>query len=44
MLKEGDQAPAFELKDQNGTVVTLDGLLAAGPFVIYFYPADFTPG
>jgi peroxiredoxin Q/BCP len=44
MVKEGDNAPTFELKDHTGELVTLDGLLASGPFVIYFYPADFTPG
>ena len=44
MLKVGDKAPAFEAEDQDGNLVTLDALLAASPLVIYFYPADFTPG
>jgi peroxiredoxin Q/BCP len=44
MLKKGDPAPAFELPDQDGNPVTLDGLLASGPLLLYFYPADFTPG
>ena len=44
MLKAGDNAPRFEAEDQDGKPVTLDALLAAGPLVLYFYPADFTPG
>ncbi len=43
MLGIGDKAPAFELNDQHGRAVSLDDLLAAGPVVLYFYPADFTP-
>jgi len=44
MLKKGDRAPAFELSDQDGQSVSLSGLLADGPLLLYFYPADFTPG
>ncbi len=44
MLKEGDRAPNFSEKDQDGNPVSLDDMLAAGPLVMYFYPADFTPG
>jgi peroxiredoxin Q/BCP len=44
MLSVGEKAPAFELTDHTGSAVTLDSLLASGPFVLYFYPADFTPG
>ena len=44
MLKPGSPAPPFTLPDQDGTPVTLHGLLAAGPLLLYFYPADFTPG
>ena len=44
VLKEGDRAPNFSEKDQDGQPVSLDERLAAGPLVIYFYPADFTPG
>ena len=44
MLKQGDRAPAFELPDQDGNQVSLSGLLADGPLLLYFYPADFTPG
>ncbi len=44
MLKPGDRAPEFTLPDQDGRPVSLRGLLADGPLVLYFYPADFTPG
>ncbi|MEQ8764298.1 MAG: peroxiredoxin [Planctomycetota bacterium] len=44
MLKVGDRAPEFELKDDSGETVRLSELLEAGPLVLYFYPADFTPG
>lgn len=44
MLKAGDHAPDFELKDDSGQTVTLGGLLKNGPLLLYFYPADFTPG
>jgi thioredoxin-dependent peroxiredoxin len=47
-LKEGDPAPAFKLRDQDGTWVSLASLRKqAGPggaVVVYFYPADDTPG
>ncbi len=44
MLKNGTQAPAFTLPDADGTEVSLADLIAEGPLVLYFYPADFTPG
>ncbi len=44
MLKAGDKAPDFSLSDHAGKKVTLDALLAKGPLLLYFYPADFTPG
>ena len=44
MLKPGDNAPDFTLPDQDGTQVSLSDLLKDGPLVLYFYPADFTPG
>jgi thioredoxin-dependent peroxiredoxin len=43
MLKIGDSAPDFELPDQNGLRLRLSELLARGPVLLYFYPADFTP-
>ncbi len=42
MLNVGDIAPDFVLKDQSGSSVSLDQLLAKGELVLYFYPADFT--
>ena len=44
MLKKGTQAPEFDLEDQDGKRHTLKSLLAKGPLILYFYPADFTPG
>jgi peroxiredoxin Q/BCP len=43
-LKAGDQAPDFTLPDQDGRPVTLSEACAEGSIVVYFYPADFTPG
>ncbi|RPI16415.1 MAG: peroxiredoxin [Lysobacterales bacterium] len=44
MLESGKRAPDFELSDQDGQRHTLQSLLADGPLILYFYPADFTPG
>jgi len=44
MLAKGTRAPEFDLADQDGRRHTLKSLLAAGPLILYFYPADFTPG
>ena len=44
MLQPGARAPDFTLPDQDGRDVTLAELLEDGPLVLYFYPADFTPG
>ncbi|MEJ2087264.1 MAG: peroxiredoxin [Gammaproteobacteria bacterium] len=43
MLKVGDIAPDFSLKNQSGAVVTLTELAAEGDLILYFYPADFSP-
>lgn len=43
MLKIGDMAPDFALPDQDGKSLRLTDLLALGPVLLYFYPADFTP-
>lgn len=43
MLGEGDTAPEFTLESEDGQAVTLDELIADGPLILYFYPADFTP-
>jgi len=42
-LEAGDRAPAFSLPDQDGRRVTLRQFRGA-PVVVYFYPADDTPG
>ena len=44
MLKAGNKAPDFELPDETGSPVRLSTLLQDGPLILYFYPADFTPG
>jgi len=44
MLAAGARAPEFVLQDDRGTDRTLTGLLDGGPLILYFYPADFTPG
>ena len=44
MLKPGTRAPEFTLPDEDGRKTTLSDLLASGPLILYFYPADFTPG
>jgi thioredoxin-dependent peroxiredoxin len=43
-IKPGAQVADFELPDQTGTTRTLTELLAAGPIVLFFYPAAMTPG
>jgi thioredoxin-dependent peroxiredoxin len=44
MLKAGERAPEFTLPDETGTDRSLTELLSSGAIVLYFYPADFTPG
>ena len=43
MLRIGDTAPDFQLKDQSGSIVSLDQIAANGDLILYFYPADFSP-
>ena len=43
MLKEGDKAPDFKSKDQDGNPVKLADLKGQR-VVLYFYPKDDTPG
>ena len=43
MLKEGDNAPDFASKDQDGNEVKLSQY-AGKKVVLYFYPKDDTPG
>ena len=42
-LKEGDKAPAFTAKDQNGKEASLSDYKGK-KVVLYFYPKDDTPG
>lgn len=44
MLQVGTRAPDFELPDHEGRLRSLRELLSGGPLILYFYPADFTPG
>ncbi len=44
MLTPGSRAPEFTLPDQNGRDRSLTSLLSDGSLILYFYPADFTPG
>ena len=42
-LNEGDKAPEFGIKDQNGKETTLADY-AGKKVILYFYPKDLTPG
>src|SRR4029077_11010582 len=44
MLPIGDRAPEFTLPDQDDQNVSLSTLLRHCSLILYFYPADFTPG
>lgn len=44
MIKSGERAPEFTLPDETAKDRSLTEFLSAGPLVLYFYPADFTPG
>lgn len=44
MLKAGNKAPEFVLQNNDGEDISLSDLLQNGPLILYFYPADFTPG
>jgi len=43
LIEPGKKAPAFALKDQDGTTHKLSDY-AGQPVVLYFYPKDDTPG
>ena len=43
MVKEGNKAPAFSAKDQDGNKVKLSDYKGK-KVVLYFYPRDMTPG
>ncbi len=44
MLAIGERAPDFALPDQDGQEQRLSRLLNGRALILYFYPADFTPG
>lgn len=44
MLDPGRKAPEFVLNNEKGEETSLSELLQDGPLILYFYPADFTPG
>jgi thioredoxin-dependent peroxiredoxin len=44
MLATGNRAPDFTARNQNDVPVALSELLEGGALILYFYPADFTPG
>ncbi|MGB6487804.1 MAG: peroxiredoxin [Steroidobacteraceae bacterium] len=44
MLTIGARAPEFTLPDADGQATSLSNLLRDGLVILYFYPADFTPG
>ena len=44
MLNVGDVAPEFLLPDEEGNEISLIETLQTSPVILYFYPADFTPG
>ena len=44
MLDIGSRAPEFTLPDHTGQPVSLSTMLRSGALILYFYPADFTPG
>lgn len=42
-LKTGDEAPSFEAQDADGKTWRLEELRGKR-VILYFFPADFTPG
>jgi len=42
-IKIGQKAPSFELYNQDGELISLDGY-SGKKLVIYFFPRTFTPG
>lgn len=44
MLRIGDRAPDFALPDEDGVERSLTELASGDGLILYFYPADFTPG
>lgn len=44
MVQIGDIAPEFELKNSQGKSFKLSSFKGKKPVVVFFYPADNTPG
>lgn len=44
MIKVGDKAPVFSLKNQDNKDFSMAQFVGKKPLVIFFYPKDFTPG
>lgn len=44
MVKEGNKAPDFSGKNQDGKPIKLSSFRAKKKVVLYFYPKDMTPG
>ena len=44
MVKEGNKAPDFSGKNQDGKAIRLSSFKAKKSVVLYFYPKDMTPG
>jgi peroxiredoxin Q/BCP len=44
MLQPGDVAPEFILPGEDGQDISLTKMLQDSALILYFYPADFTPG
>ena len=42
-MNVGDRAPDLALLDQEGNEVSIGGLAATGPLVLYFYIKAMTP-
>tara|TARA_B100000953_G_C17992372_1_gene412491 strand:- start:344 stop:478 length:135 start_codon:yes stop_codon:yes gene_type:complete len=43
LLKVGDQAPEFNLHNQDGEIISLEDLKGQH-FILWFYPKASTPG
>ncbi len=43
-MQKGDLVPDITLKDKDGTDFSFRDLVNKSPFVVFFYPKDFTPG
>src|SRR4051812_14277284 len=44
LLQEGERAPSFKLKNQDGSEISLKEFAGKATVVLYFYPKAMTPG